>query len=122
MPQANADRFMADLSAWVAKQKSQPDLYFRALCLGALAKVKELTPVDTGRLRASWQIDPPPAQIYAGMRVAITTNVVYARRIDEGFVWADSLGRHYHQAGVHMVEKTVAALPEIAAQVEKDLK
>jgi hypothetical protein len=122
MPQADADRFVADISAWVRQQKSNQDLFFRGVCLGALGRVQELTPVDTGRLRASWQLEPALEAIHAGATVSIVTNVVYARRIDEGFVGVDSLGRHYHQRGVHMVERTIAALPEIAAQVEKDLK
>ena len=122
MSQASADRFNADVSAWVAKQKTNPDLFFRALCLAALAKVKELTPVDLGVLRASWQLEPAIEAIHAGAKVSIVTNIAYARRIDQGFVGIDSLGRHYNQSGVHMVERTIAAMPELEAQARKDLK
>jgi hypothetical protein len=122
MSQANADRFTADISEWVRKQKDNPDLFFRAVCLGALAQVQEFTPVDTGRLRASWQLEPALEAIHAGVKVSIITNVVYAHRVDQGFVGTDALGRQYDQHGVHMVERTIAALPAIAAQAKEDLK
>jgi hypothetical protein len=40
-----------------------------------------------------------------------TNNAVYARRINYGFVGADSLGRHYNQVGRHMIETAVGYWP-----------
>lgn len=97
------------------------DAYVRGVALGALAYLQSVTPVDTGRLRASWQLEPAPEDIRAGDVVRISTNVVYARRVDLGYVGTDSLGRYYDQKGAHMVEKTIAQLPIIADQVRKDL-
>lgn len=122
MTEGSPETFVANISRWVEEQKRNQDLYVRGVALAALVRLQELTPVDTGRLRASWQLDPPVAEIRAGETVSITTNVVYARRVEFGFVGIDSLGRHYNQRGAHMVEKTMAELPAIAEQVKKDLR
>jgi HK97 gp10 family phage protein len=57
---------------------------------------QELCPVVTGTLRRSihaelGSVEPDKATVLVG------TDVVYARRIEWGFVGADSLGRVYHQ-------------------------
>lgn len=121
---AASDNFVADISRFVDRTKANLDLQVRGIALAALARLQQLTPVDTGRLRASWQLDPPAGKIVAGepVTITITTNVEYARRVDQGFVGTDRLGRHYDQQGVHMVAQTVAELPGIAARVQEDLK
>jgi hypothetical protein len=103
--------------------------------------VDELTPVDVGFLVASWQpgigaplLEEPEGlgRGYAASKVTVTltdmklgemfyytNNAVYARRINYGFVGEDSLGRHYNQRGVHMLETAIARWPtavEVAAQ------
>lgn len=119
---ASSDQFVADISRFIDRAKSNMDEQVRGIALGALERLQEYTPVDTGRLRASWQIEPPLADIRAGEPVTIITNIEYARRIDQGFVGTDSLGRHYNEHGAHMVAKTIDDLPKIAAEVQDNLK
>lgn len=47
--------FAVSVGAWVAKAKVRSDVAFRAIAAKALERVKELTPVRTGYLRANWQ-------------------------------------------------------------------
>lgn len=119
---AGSDQFVADISRFVDRTKSNMDEQVRGIALGALERLQEYTPVDTGRLRASWQIEPPIADIRAGEPVTITTNVEYAHRVDQGFVGEDSLGRLYNEQGAHMVAKTIEDLPKIAEEVQENLK
>jgi hypothetical protein len=102
----------------------------RVIATDAVNRVKELTPVDTGFLRSNWTVmlpgdvepiagrvpDPVAAlqRARVGQRITIINPTVYARRIEYGFVGEDSLGRHYHQQGHHMVAQTLAELPSIA--------
>jgi hypothetical protein len=90
------------------------DLAFRATCIDAQARVKELTPVDTGRLRASWYLEPPAGQIKAGQVVTIGTNVEYARAVEFGVVTTTKTGRLVERKGRGMVAQTVRELPDIA--------
>ena len=105
-----ADTFEADISRWVEKARRRTDAAPLAIANAAAERVKELTPVVTGRLRAGWQVEVD------GKNVLITNNVEYARRINDGFVGTDSLGRKYDQVGQHMVEQVIAELPDIAAK------
>lgn len=114
--------FEVDISAWVKKAKSNADLYVKALALALQLRVQELTPVDTGRLRASVQVQPPIAVVTAHTGAAIGTNVEYARRIEYGFHGVDAIGRHYDQSGRGMFAQTAVEAPEIAKQVAKDLR
>lgn len=45
---------------------------------------------------------------------------VYARRMNYGFVGADSLGRVYNQSGNHFVEGAIAKWPQIVSQAIKE--
>lgn len=106
--------FVTQIDDWVNKAGGR----LRELCLGTAfaveARVKELTPVVTGNLRASWHVTVDPDKI------TIATGVAYGRRVEYGFVGEDSLGRYYHQEGRHMVQQTVAELPDIVeAQLVK---
>ncbi len=47
---------------------------------------------------------------------------VYARRMNYGFVGADSLGRVYNQPGNHFVEGAIANWQKIVAQAAKELQ
>lgn len=78
-----------------------------AIGLDLLAFLKENTPVVTGNLRASWHLK------IEGESLTISTGVVYARRVEYGFVGEDSLGRTFNQAGRGMVQATVKAAPRI---------
>jgi len=122
--------FSMAIDAWVEQAKGRQDAAVQAVALDTLNTVKKLTPVNTGFLRANWQVIrnneqiPLPgrvenpeqkiAEIKAGDRVLIINPVIYARRVEYGFVGEDSLGRHYNQRGAAMVQRTLAALPEIA--------
>jgi hypothetical protein len=126
------DQFAVDVRNWVEKAKNDVNGAFQATALLALARVKELTPVDTGFLRASWTIvnadnvqgmDGSPASaleavanLRLGDRIMLVNPAPYAMRINFGFVGEDSLGRHYDQKGRHMVEQTIAEMPEISRQ------
>ena len=67
------------------------------------AEEKAAVPVVSGRLRDSVQtqniLDTPEKQVRA-----IAPDTPYARRVNNGFIGPDSLGRIYHQAGRHYVE------------------
>lgn len=50
------DGFAFDVSRWCDKAEGQARAVFLAIGLDALTRVKELTPVRTGNLRAGWQL------------------------------------------------------------------
>lgn len=54
--------------------------------------IKSRAPVKTGDYRRSWNTQ------MQGLTAVIGTNKPQARRLEYGFVGADSLGRHYNQA------------------------
>ena len=116
--------FAFDVSKWVLKAKANAELAYQNIGAAALERVKELTPVKTGYLRASWIVTTDPqalesanfsfSDVNIAQTIYIVNPVVYARRINYGFVGTDSLGRKYNQMGVHMVEQTMAEMPQIA--------
>lgn len=122
--------FSVAVEQWVEAAKARSDLAFQAIALDVVNHVKSLTPVNTGYLRANWTIvrnnDPIPLpgrvprpeevieHIRAGDRILIVNPVVYARRIEFGFVGQDSRGRNFDQPGRGMAQQTMAAMPEIA--------
>ena len=122
--------FSVAVDQWVRKAKARQDAVVQAIAWDVLNQVKLETPVDTGFLRANWTVivnnDPVPvpgrvpdaarviAEIKAGDRVTIVNPVVYALRVEFGFVGEDSRGRTYDQRGRGMVQKTLAKMPEIA--------
>lgn len=124
--------FSIQVNDWVKKTQNRSRAAFQAIALDALNEVKKLTPVRTGYLRSNWAVirnnDPVPlpgrvpdpetviSQIQLGDRIAIVNPVVYARRVEYGFVGKDSLGRYYDQKGRGMMQQTIAMLPEIAAR------
>lgn len=125
----NDDPFVISVTEFVARAKAKANMALRATAYDALQRVKKLTPVDTGYLRASWQVsikgDMLPlnggqdsitviSTLRMGDTVIISNPVRYAARIEYGFVGADKLGRRYNQAGVGMMTQTMAELPQIA--------
>jgi hypothetical protein len=128
------DQFVADVRAWVEKAKGNVDEAYQATAMLALARVKQLTPVKTGFLRASWTVVSGDsgsatggeagalgviANLKAGDTIALVNPAPYAMRINFGFVGEDSRGRHYNQKGRHMVEQTLAEMPQLAEQAVK---
>ena len=130
--------FSVSVAKWVKKAKGNADFVFQQIALDALARVKELTPVRTGYLKAGWQaslgstVAPGQdattdsatviAQASIGDTIVIFNPVVYARRIEYGFHGVDSLGRHYHEKGRHMMQQTISEIPSIAAKVLASVK
>lgn len=108
--------FEASINRWVTATQRKINGIVPAIGLEALARLKELTPVDTGNLRASWHMS-----IKSPSHVQLSTNVVYARRVEYGFVGEDKLGRKYNQKGRGMVQQTVKELPRIARRVAQRL-
>lgn len=47
--------FATSVAAWCDQAKGRSEAVFRAIAADALARVKELTPVRSGNLRANWQ-------------------------------------------------------------------
>ena len=124
--------FAVSVRKWVDKAKDRSNEAFRATATDALARVKELTPVVTGYLRANFvdSMDPqavrdPSMAPTEGLAIAkarigdvvfIVNPVIYARRVEYGFIGEDGLGRSFSQRGRGMVQQVVVELPEIAAQ------
>lgn len=108
-----------------------------------LAKVASTTipnggrvPVKTGNLARSVVVDNKPPQIIDGLAkgdfslgiaaikpgdtIYIGWTAAYSRRMNFGFVGADSLGRNYNQSGFGFAEAAAAKWPSIvAAQAAK---
>ena len=102
--------FELDISRWVDEAKGRVADAPLKIGYALLGRLQEHTPVVTGTLRAGWQIEVEPD------RILIVNNVEYARRVNDGFVGLDALGRYYDQAGRHMVEQTIAEAPEVIAK------
>jgi Bacteriophage HK97-gp10, putative tail-component len=101
------DTLQAKINAWKAAAESG----LKAGVLDAAARfegaAKANAPVLTGRLRdgihTETVTDTPQTQVLAVTPTVEAANKYgfeppYARRIEYGFVGADSLGRNYHQA------------------------
>lgn len=126
------EAFRATLGKWANHSVPEFMLGVARIAIQDTAELTiDLTPVDTGFLVANWQPGlnaPVLSEVdaygngYAASKEAMvvteiklgdtfyyTNNAVYARRINYGFVGADSLGRHYNQRGAHMIEQATAA-------------
>ena len=138
--------FADQLSAWAkATEKRTEAVYRRSVELLAeeMTRTKAnggRVPVDTGALYRSLvasKNDMPKisSAIPAGSNVGSVTAtlklnqpvwlgyiMVYARRINSGFVGADKLGRVYNQAGNYFVEGAIAAWPQLVAQAAKEVE
>lgn len=126
---------MADFSVavetWVQRVRDRQTQAFIGIAEAVRARVMELTPVLTGRLRAGWFLvarsDDVEGQakdinqFEIGDVIVLSNNVEYARRIEYGFVGEDSRGRKYMQQPRGMVAQTVTEIPAIADAVVKRL-
>lgn len=93
------------------------------------AEMKVLVPVDTGKLRDSihieeradgpfhFEVSVHPAEL-AGNKWGL--DPAYARRIEYGFVGADSLGRMYHQAAQPYVRPAIDGKKNEVQKILKD--
>lgn len=127
------DPFMAQIDAFIDQAQGNANIVMQAIAEEILASLQANTPVKTGNLRANWIITTGNGvatiggaradqslgvitSLRAGDVFAIVNPVVYARRVNNGFVGEDSLGRHYDQKGAHMVERTLAQLSDIVSR------
>jgi hypothetical protein len=124
--QNQTELFRKSLGQWVDKVGNGLDALARVACQDLSEAVVDDTPIDTGFLVGNWQpsLNAPTLAVdetgsgngYAQSKVGIVVagikagdvyymvnNAAYARRIEYGFVGADSLGRVYNQPGRHMV-------------------
>ncbi len=62
------------------------------------------------------------AQAILGDSISIGFQANYARRLNYGFVGADSLGRNYNQSGAGFVEGAAAKWPQIVAQAAAEVR
>lgn len=122
--------FAADVSDWVRRATNRVEQAFLATAQDALARVKELTPVRTGNLRANWQVTkvgeaegiPGGATLSAmmtarlGDALVILNPVQYAPWVEYGWQRERKDGTITHVAGRFMLTQTVAELPMIAAK------
>ncbi len=130
--------FAANIKKWVDKAKDKGELAFRNIALAAVERTKELTPVDTGFLRANWvavmsvdaipkvgEIGPPKNEIMRaklGDIIYIVNPVQYARAIEYGFVGQNKSGKYVNRPGRGMVAQTITELPQIADRVVNEIK
>lgn len=141
-----AGSFAATVSAW-AKQTPQRLEAVRNRAIDLLAVEMTTTipnggrvPVDTGNLArsllASTQGMPKTSDAqFSGSDVGIVTAMLkldqpiwlgyqanYARRLEMGYVGADSLGRVYNQQGYHFVSGAIAEWPNLVAKAARELQ
>jgi hypothetical protein len=112
-----ADDFEFDVSKWAKKAGDRIEMFQHAFAEEIVNRLKENTPVVTGRMRAGWH-----AVYVDNEHTEIVNDVAYAHRVNSGFIGKDSLGRNFHQRGHHMVEQVIAEVPQIATAVLKEIK
>ena len=110
----------------IKKMKQNADILVSTIVLETQAKLKEESPVDTGRFRANWlisenEIDDSTVEgetgsyalkITADKNYYITNSVPYAQRLAEG--WSQ-------QAPAGWVELIAAGIPARAKQIAEAL-
>lgn len=62
------------------------------------------------------------AQIRPEQKVWLGYQAAYARRVNNGFVGADRLGRVYNQQGAYFVEGAIMSWPQIVAKAVTELR
>jgi hypothetical protein len=110
----------------IRKLKANADILVSTVVLETQTRLKEESPVDTGRFRGNWMIsedeiddstydgEAPPysLEITAGKNYYITNSLPYAQRLAEG---------HSKQAPAGWIELIAAAIPERAKQIAEAL-
>lgn len=134
----------ADPSTWAGNTEGLLTALLRN-SVQALAKEASTTvpnggrvPVRTGNLARSVVVDTKPPQVIEGLAtgnyslgiaairpgdtIYIGWQAKYARRVNYGFVGADSLGRVYNQSGAGFAEAAAAKWPAIVASEAAKLR
>jgi hypothetical protein len=110
----------------IRKMKANADALVATVVLETQTRLKEESPVDTGRFRGNWLIsedeiddatydgEAPPysPEITADKNYYITNSLPYAQRLAEG---------HSKQAPAGWIELIAAAIPERAKQIAEAL-
>lgn len=141
-----AKSFSEQIGAWASSTEKRIDaVYARSIELLAEEMSKTTkeggkVPIDTGNLanslQASKQSMPTTSDgPFTGSNVGIITATIranqavwlgyqakYARRVNNGFVGADSRGRVYNQQGAHFVETAVANWSNIVETAVKEIR
>lgn len=116
--------FSADIDRFLAKLEQQRRDLFVGVATETLRSIQEgspLTgapgqPVDTGHLRASWQL------LFEGPTVAlIQTNVVYAPGIEDAVGPHGPIQLRSQVGGFHSVKMTRAGFQRIVAAVAQEV-
>lgn len=123
------DRLSEQLAAYAKQAMTDVEKTAARAVMEVFSRIKLRTPVDTGRLRASWTItdgiqtvanplaagqygpEAPPQlsrdRTIVGRSWTIHNPMPYARRIEYGFTGQDRLGRSYQQSPAGMVRTTL---------------
>lgn len=141
-----AESFSAAVGRWASQSEARITAV-RRRAIELLAEEMTLTiprggrmPIDTGNMArsilASTQAMPNTSEgPFPGSNVGLVTSnlaahtplwlglqAAYARRVNNGFVGADSLGRVYNQSGAHFVEGAIAEWPNLVRQAVNELR
>ena len=122
------DNNRQQIAAILAKLRQNADILVSTVVLETQSKLKEQSPVDTGRFRGNWLIseeelddttypegqDAPPytLEITADKTYYITNSLPYAQRLAEGYS---------KQAPAGWVELIAAGIPNRAEQIARAL-
>ena len=121
------------LDQWTKKTEKRIDAVLKDATQSVVAVAQQTKakggrmPVDTGNLRNSLQSSIAGGAsgegksshilvaplMKGGDLATFTWTAEYARRVNNGFTGADSLGRNYSQVGAHFVEGAVDQWPAI---------
>jgi hypothetical protein len=143
------DDFSVMVGRWVDQAEGRAKEAFLAIGYAAVARVKQLTPVRTGNLRANWQLmrdgeqvpvvrkqgssaepgaDGPRAgggsaeDVKLGERLVIVNPVIYARAVEYGRTIQRNDGDETRVPGRGMMAQTISEIPEIATKAIRDLR
>jgi len=103
----DSDGFGTAVDELVVKAAEAAQAFVSLGGLVLVAAMQPHTPVETGTLRRSERVDQVSMMGPGVWQSQSGPTVVYGRRLDQGFHGADSLGRHYNQAGTFYVEAGV---------------
>ena len=131
-----AGNFVLDLTKFIAKANAAPGLVVKKACFDMFSRIVQLTPVDTGRAKAGWQVgvntmppgsDPGPVakggkapapkpinipNIQSGDTLWLVNNVQYITVLEDG---------HSQQAPAGMVKTTITEFQSYIAKAVASL-
>lgn len=134
-------KFAVSVGAWASQTKARTRAVYRR-SIDMLAEQMTMTvanggrvPFQTGNLARSLLASTKGMPDSAGTQPGIITanlelnqqvwlgyQANYARRVNNGFVGQDALGRTYNQQGAHFVEGAIAEWPNIVRAAAQELQ